>query len=250
MSIDISNVLKFKKDINEDIDAYLNLVHEGITPGRIRSLLNTITYYNRVKAVNTAQASDDDDDIIEDDDSMDSHLMSDEEEPDYTKVMKNRIWSNNPNRDQLMFSRESILGPMSTYDSGEDDDIYYCAAKQMNINKFSDSSTDPVDYNGYNGYSGYKWPTGLNASIKNSLKNVSPDELLRGLSKLTQLNVTNVINELNSLNEPNEPNESSESDSFDPIVNNTKQSLLPFVADDNIEILTDDIVIDYGEPVC
>jgi hypothetical protein len=228
MNSDIVELLKFKQEIAQDIETYLDILKKN-TPdvnSTQRIIKQIINYYDRLKAIYSNQQSndgsaisDDDENFISDSDD-DENIISDD---DYSGIMRNRIFTNNSitkndvnknNNQDLIdedFLKKKHFGCSLGYNK------QFSNLDDMGI--IHDSSTDSVIY----------------------------DDVFNETTDRTFYSYNGYDDKINSDNENN--NDDSDEEPGDCIVNNNKKTIRDFVPNPDIEIIEGSICNDdYNEP--
>ena len=160
--ISIVNLIKFKQEINENIDVCIkNLEQDTFTDNHIKRLMTQImTYYDRMKHVYCCRRESDDEKEV-DDNNEDEFMLDDDEndindndDSDYTNLMAGRIYGNESSKENEM--RRKLLGidfslqdTLDENDDNNDNDVLDGMSFDFGSNKIStpiDSSVDPQLY--------------------------------------------------------------------------------------------------------
>lgn len=211
MSIDITELLKFKQEINEHINEYLDILQTNISipenNNTVQKIMNlVISYYDRIKSIYENHQSDDDENTISDDDN----IISDDDNDDYSNIMRNRVFIN-PNGitkkredlDHEEYLKKKYFGCSVGFDKE--------FSNLDNMGEiYDDNSTDPTVYDDIYG------------EPKNKILNNNDDESVY--------------------------NDDDDDEPGDCVANNIKKTIINYIPDSDIIIIEKDISSDdYNE---
>ena len=169
----ILNLTKFKQEINEIIEKYIEDLHNNGTSNNDpnhRIINQVVTYYEKMKNIYSCRhEKDDEDGFIDDDDDEEDENEDDEnngnssdDSNDYSNIMEDRTYRNDPGKHELDRQGDSIRRRLlgindlnNVFDDDDDETTVIDTDTDLaykNINNStepSDSSADPViyDYN-------------------------------------------------------------------------------------------------------
>lgn len=111
VTCNVAELQSFKRDLNENIDAYINsLVNNDPCVMSIdkRSLMQVMSYYNRMKFIHENRREDDDEDDVKsnNEDNDDDAVLSEDDE-EYTNLMRNNVYTNHDDDDDI---QRQLLG--------------------------------------------------------------------------------------------------------------------------------------------
>ncbi|XWV25663.1 putative ORFan [Tupanvirus deep ocean] len=194
MALNIADIIRFKQQINETIDEYLNIVNTNASDNNHleKVIKQMISYFDRMKSVYSSQQEDDDED---------DEFISEDNDDDYTNIMEGRIYSNMNNiRDPELSLMENQLQRKLL---GLNSDLGYREFSSLeDMGTIEDNSVDPTFYD--------------------------------------STNETNTADSDNNDDDDDEPG--------DCIVNNTRKTVKIFVSEPDIELVDENIVVDYNDP--
>lgn len=209
----VMNLVQFRQELNESIDRCIEIINNGGYTGtidypKIMSLM--ISYYNRTKTIYSSK--------VESDDSNEDVLSSEGDSGNYTSIMSDRIYHSNDTIlkgitkeiEDVTIQENRIRRQMLGLSYGElnNSDNQYESDNINDPNFDKDSSVDPVIYD--------------------ELNDSDPEIITHNSRRID--NIDDIIDENDN----------------DYIAHNTKNKYVNIIPD--IEIITDEVTIDYDDP--
>jgi len=214
----IPEFVQFRQELNDMIDEVINRLKSGDYryEGNIKTIAQTLTYFNRIKNFNNCTKEDDDEED-DNEENVDDLFLSDEDEDEYTKIMRNHIYYNKDNMisDKNQDCYKSLKGTF------RDDDFKY--DKHYVLSNISED---------------------INRQILGLNDDNSVDPPIYGDSDHND----DIIND-EDLFFNSDTSGTSDDEHNNHILNNNKKTLKNFIVNPDIEITDENIKINYDEPI-